>query len=313
MTGNASPPSAPAGQGSNQPTVTPAHKAGHGNWAGFKAAGLNLKTIMDIAEHDWGARLRGVDKPWLCWNVDDEWSLVQQKLVRSAGWTPVVGFDPRVGRPKDILPEAILIDFNEHLGLPLLYPHFPLEFAFLFCDRLAFWHSDLVIRREKMDRLAEMFANLKDGETAATWVFPGWRSIFKLNERRYWELVGCTTRGASRDQFEKGAGWWRGIWEHPSSVDPADIERKKRKSHWEHGAGIYYWERNFGGKVVVIKGAEYEEGHCSKINNKKYVTQMPLSLHGIRSKQWELRHNFSLHVVCEKLGLQDALTPPRDS
>ena len=28
----------------------------------------------------------------------------------------------------------------------ILYPHFPLEFAFLFYERIAFWLSDLLIR-----------------------------------------------------------------------------------------------------------------------------------------------------------------------
>src|SRR5438876_4443353 len=80
---------------------------GTGNW---KAYTLPLERIYAAAGM-WRRQLEGVEKPWLCWNVSPRWSLVQQKLVREVGWTPVVGFDPRAGAPP-LIAGALLIDFN---------------------------------------------------------------------------------------------------------------------------------------------------------------------------------------------------------
>ena len=44
-----------------------------------------------------------------------------------------------------------------------MWLHFPLEFAFLFTEHLAFWHADLLVRRAKMVRYAAQFAALPDG------------------------------------------------------------------------------------------------------------------------------------------------------
>ncbi len=279
-------------------------QVGQGQWGAFRALDLDLDAVLDIAR-GWGRQLEGIERPWLCWNVDSDWCLVQQKLVREAGWTPLVGFDPRVGPPKKVLPGAVVFDFNEHLGLPLLYPHFPLEFAFLFAGKIAFWHSDLLVRREKMRTLAAMFDELKDGRTAAAWVDPGLRHRFWERRNRYWELVGCTTRAASRDQFEKGCGWWMAYWAHPNQKEGRTI---RRRFYWDHGAGIYYWHKYAGGDVAAIDGREFEEGHFTKIGNKNYAgVREPNGSDVRRDMSQELVRHFDLKQACEKLELTDLL------
>lgn len=275
---------------------------GQGNWRAFRALGLDLRTVMDIAA-SWKPTLSCVDRPWLCWNVDDDWCLVQQRLVQHAGWTPLIGFDPRVGPPKRLLPGAVVFDFNADLGLPLLYPHFPLEFLFLFCERLAFWHSDLLVREDAMLALGRRFGDLPDGQTAATWVSPGMRHMFSHRKKRYWELVGCTTREASRDQFEKGCGWWMDYWAHPNQTKGDAI---RRNWYWDHGAGIYYWQKNFGGRCDSIDGAAYAEGHFTKIGNGQYVRVREGGWSDARrSMSDDIKAYFDLDQACTKLGLVD--------
>ncbi len=243
------------------------YRLGNADWGAFAKSGVTLDAIFAAAE-GWKARLDGVERPWLCWNVDDAWCRVQQRMVLEAGWTPLVGFDPRAGAPS-LEPGAVLIDFNESFGLPTMWPHFPMEFAFLFTDRLAFWHADLLLRREKMRKLAAMFAALPDGTMAA--VAPSrwnWRAFVKPREQRYWELVGCTTKGASRSQFEQGAGWWMRFNLHPSN-SPAE-QALRGKYYWDCGTGIHYWATRLGGKVTDIDAAYVEEGHCTGINRPDY-------------------------------------------
>src|SRR5947209_5182610 len=111
-----------------------AGRCGTGNWG---ASPPSLGEMFAAAK-DWADALRGIERPWLCWNVDPDWCLVQQKLVLEVGWTPIVGSDS--GNPPPLLPGAVYVDFNRRLRLPAMWMHFPLELAFLFCDRLAFWH-----------------------------------------------------------------------------------------------------------------------------------------------------------------------------
>jgi hypothetical protein len=282
-------------------------KCGQGNWGAFGQCGPGLALVREVAE-SWRAALRGVKRPWLCWNVSGDWCLVQQRLVSSIGWTPVVGFDPRVGPPPHLVRGAVAIDFNRGIGLPVMYPHFPLEFAFLFIEeRLAFWHSDLLIRRSKLEPLRRRFEMLSDGETAATWVSPGWRNMFRRSRRRYWELVGCTTPAASRDQFEKGTGWWMEFWNHPNCPDGRERDRR-RSYYWDHGAGIYYWHKVCGGRVVVVDGAPLEEGHCTKINNPSFKRSWPTANDAQRQMSVDLAANFDLSEVCHRLDLADLLT-----
>jgi hypothetical protein len=87
-----------------------------------------------------------------------------------------VGFDPRVG-PPPVEPGAILIDFNEGFGFPVMWPHFPLEFAFVFIElKLAFWHADLLCRMAVLKRLAAIYKSLADGEMAAVYDIGGRRN-----------------------------------------------------------------------------------------------------------------------------------------
>jgi hypothetical protein len=275
---------------------------GQGQWSAFCALDIRLGELMDIAR-GWGRVLEGIERPWLCWNVEPDWCLVQQKLVREAGWTPLVGFDPRVGPPPRNVPGAVVFDFNAELKLPLLYPHFPLEFAFLFAAKLAFWHSDLLIRREKMHTLARLFDELPDGRTAACRADPGLRHRYLPWRQRYWELVGCTTRAASRDQFEKGCGWWMAFWAHPNQPRPRAV---RRWCYWDHGSGIWYWHRRAGGDCVVLDAAEYAEGHFTKIGKKDYVgIREPNGSDVRRNMSQELVRNFDLARACESLGVAD--------
>jgi hypothetical protein len=277
---------------------------GQGQWPAFRALNVDLEELMNIAQ-EWGSELKAIDRPWLCWNVNDDWCFVQQRLVTEAGWTPVVGFDPRAGPPRRVLPGSVVFDFNKNLGLPILYPHFPLEFSFLFCERIAFWHSDLLIRRTQIRGLKDSFEALAEGQTAATWVDPGRRYKFTQRHNRYWELVGCTTRRASCDQFEKGCGWWMAFWAHPNQHNGQQI---RRQYYWDHGAGIFYWHKRAGGDVVVIRGSDYQEGHFTKIGNKAYMRTGELEGTDVRRKMSEeIARNFSIRDACAKLNLTDIL------
>jgi hypothetical protein len=278
---------------------------GQGNWLVFRLLGFDLAQVIGTMAR-WSKLFDGIDYPWLCWNVDDDWCYVQQQLVVSVGWTPVVGFDPRVGPPRRLLPQSRLIDFNAGFDLPVMYPHFPLEFAFLYTDRLAFWHSDLLVRSGMMEQLAKRFRNLPDGTTAVTSSGSRLQNLLKPNTRRYWELVGCTTRAASRDQFEKGCGWWMNFADHPNC--PSSIEASARKRcYWDHGAGIHYWAKKLHGDVAVLPQQRFEEGHCTKIGNPQFVPSWSDSRDAQRNMAIDLQRNFNLCETAKKLGLDKFL------
>lgn len=272
---------------------------GGGNWHYFNDSPFSMEDVHKAASQ-WTEALNGVEKPWLCWNVGSDWCMVQQKLVRAVGWTPVVGFDPRVGAP-ELLDESVLIDFNAHFKFPGMKPHFPLEFVFLFADRLAFWHSDCLLRMDKMRALADMFSSIPDGEMAA--VKPNERRLvrFMPHKRRYWELVGMTTRGASQDQFNKGCGWWMHFDEHISSNESE--RSRKRKYYWDFGTGIRYWQKKCGGKVHLIPESYVEEGHFTGIGKKDYKRVSPQNQK--RNLPLELSLNYDLMSACKKLDLMD--------
>lgn len=296
-----------SGAPANRPDLSDeVYKTGQGNWRAFGLTGFSLPRVIERTEV-WKQALKGIEKPWLCWNVDSDWCLVQQKLARHVGWTPVIGFDPRVGAPDKLVPDAVVVDFNDGLGLPVLYPHFAMEFAFLFCDRLAFWHSDLLVRTPLLEQIAAQFDAMEDGETFVTEDNQGWsRALFK-RYRRYWELIGCTTKAASKDQFEQGCGWWMNFFAHPNC--PNERERKLREKYfWDHGAGIYYWRHKCGGRVKVIEGRDIHEGHCTKIGNSKYRRTIPVNTSDAqRSMSSELSQNFDIVEVCRGLGLDSFL------
>lgn len=273
-------------------------KTGQGNW---KDCVFDVDVLLREAER-WKNQLAGLKKGWLCWNVDDDWCLVQQRLVEQVGWIPIVGFDPRKGPPRRLSRNAVLVDFNASLQLPAMYPHFPLEFAFAYIDRVAFWHSDLLIRLDRMRQIAEIFDGLPDGSMAA---IPErrLRHLLQPKQHRFWELVGCTTRGASRSQFENGCGWWMLYWSHPNQKQP-DAPRFKG-ANWDHGAGIMEWHRHHGGQVREIPLDWVEEGHFSQINNANYKRVSPK--HYMRDMSAELSLNYGLVDAARKMGLESLL------
>ena len=270
---------------------------GTGNWRAFK---LPMEAVQRASEQ-WRAAVGNADRLWLCWNVNSRWCLLQQKLVTEAGWVPVVGWDPNCGEgpPPAVLPNAIAIDFNALLGLPALFMHVPLEFAFLWCRKLAFWHSDLLLDREQMRDAATRFEALQDGEIAAVYSYGGLKNLLRRKSHRYFELLGCTTRGASQDQFEKGCGWWRGFDRHVNApTDPA--ERARREGYYrEHGIGIRYWEEHCGGKVQALSERAYARNHFSVNTVKQYRKG--------RNKSEEMEINFDLDRITRDLGIHDLL------
>jgi hypothetical protein len=274
-------------------------QAGKGNWAGFN---IPMGDIEKAAS-EWRNALAGVKRPWLCWNVSDRWCRLQQKLIQEVGWTPVIGFDPRSGPPSSLLPGSILIDFNAHFKLPVMWPHFPLEFAHLFADRLAFWHADLLCRLEVMHTLRDKFESLPAGAVAAVPQIGGRRNFFKFRHHRYWELVGCTTKDASESQFQHGSGWWRYIKYHPQCTDEKELRRRERY-YYDSGVGIMYWKRHYGGKVIDIPEKLVAEGHCTSINRKNYRTVDPK---GPRNLGAEIDMNFDIEEVAARLGIAHLL------
>ncbi len=276
--------------------VTAEKRAGQGDWGAFN---LPLERVFQAAA-GWRERLAGTDRLWLCWNMSPRWCLLQQKLVREVGWTPLVGFDPRTG-PPPTAPGAILIDFNAEFGFPVMWMHFALEFVFLYTGRLAFWHSDLLCRLPVMERLARTFETLEDGQTAAIRDTGGRRHLLNLRHHRYYELCGCTTRGASENQFYNGTGWWRRFEDHPKCLTAAERERRKNYN-WDHGAGIMYWKRFYHGPVVAVDPAGIWEGHCTEIGNRNYIA-LPEHTSALRNASQELDLNYSIEAVAERLGL----------
>jgi hypothetical protein len=271
---------------------------GKGNWGVFD---LPLENMYK-AGAEWSKALSGIPRAWLCWSVSDRWCTLQQKLIQAVGWTPIVGYDPRSGTPT-VVPGSILIDFNRHFGFQVMWMHFPLEFAFLFSDRLAFWHSDLLCRLETMRQLADMFESLPDGAVAAVPDLGGRRNFLNFRHHRYWELVGCTTRSASASQFEHGSGWWRHFGSHPSNKSENERLRRARY-YYDHGAGVMYWKRRLRGQVKEIPEKMVAEGHCTSINKGNYKRVEP---RGPANLVAEIDLNFDIEKVAAKLGIAHLL------
>ena len=283
----------------NRESEKDATQVGKGNWEAFD---LPLETIYKAAA-EWSQTLAGVARPWLCWNVSDRWCQLQQRLIQEVGWTPVVGFDPR-RRPSTVLPGSIMIDFNARFGFEIMFPHFPLEFAYLFANRLAFWHSDLLCSLQTMHTLRNIFESLRDGSMAAVCDNGGRRNFFNFRHHRYFELVGCTTRAASADQFEHGCGWWRLFKDHPRCIDE-DERRRRARYYWDHGVGIMYWKRRYGGQVVEISEGLVAEGHCTSINMKSYRRIDPSG--GSNHLVVEIDLNYDIEEVAAGLGIAHLL------
>lgn len=287
--------------------------AGIGNWGGFNASPFTYHDILTVSK-DWATALARVERPWLCWNVDPDWCLLQQRMVLEVGWTPVVGYDPRVG-PPPVLPGAVLIDFNADFQFGTMYPHFPLDYAFAYADRLAFWHADLLMPIQQLKAYASRFEGLSDGQMIAVEPrFSVRHRILDANSMRYWELLGCTTRGASRSNFDEGCGWWQSFYLHPNC--PSLQEFKKRSVlYWDCGVGIRYWHKQLGGHLVAIPEYEIAAGHFTRMRRKNYIAASVDNWSRDLSK--ELSVNFPLRSVCKEFGLEclydDALAIARRS
>ncbi len=201
------------------------------------------------------------------------------------------------------MPGAVVVDFNGHLRLPMMSMLFPIEFVFLFCEKLAFWHSDLLVPEREMRRISVVFDKLKQGETAAVRSI-SWRIFFSPKLWRYWELIGCTTRGASQDQYNKGCGWWRNFRFHKNR--PEDPKSPKWKGYsWDHGVGIMYWKRKHAGRVVGLKERRFAKGHYSRTRKRDYVAMSPNN--EFRDLRLDLIGNFDLRVCARELGLESYL------
>jgi hypothetical protein len=264
---------------------------GTGDWRWFDN---NLETIMKAAAR-WKKELEGVEKPWLCWCCEPDWCLVQQKLVKKAGWTPVVGQDKKETNVK-LVEGAIFIDFNREFGYPIMWGIFPLEWVFLFCEKLAFWHSDVILDLQTMKKISNMFDQLANGETCA---IRGWSHMDRLlrkTELRYWEVLCCTTKDASFSQFKNGCGWWRSPVKHINFKKVNVIP--KRDSFWDHGAGIYLWKKYFKGKVKAI-GIDIGKSHFSR--SSKFKSIKPSYREG---KSHQLKTYFDLAAIIRQHKLE---------
>ena len=275
---------------------------GTGNWKYFPVQALD--EVLAAAD-DWQRQCAGTARPWLCWCVDEEWCVLQQRLVAACGWTPLVGSDGRFPRPP-LVPGAVFVDFNERLRLPIMYMHFVIEWAFRFADVLAFWHSDVLPPVSMMKQIAAEFETIMPGEYVgvrhnANWpmrwrrLAKGYRRWTHINAHRWFEVVGCTTRQASQQQFECGCGIWHNIHLHPNATQRI----KNIVPFWEHGVGVWYWERYFGGRAreltVNIHPYHYVAKGAKRVLDDK----------GVWFKSRELRENYNVTELKAKLGLPE--------
>ena len=277
---------------------------GTGNWRTFPKE--RLPELFETAAR-WRTEFAGIEKPWLCWCLDDEWCFLQQRLVTAAGWTPVVGTDGRVARPS-LLPGSVFVDFNREFQFPTMWMHFPLEFQFLFCRRLAFWHSDVLPPLAVMNEIARWFDRIEDGQYMGVMANPGFRHFItrplrgKPYYKRWFEVLGCTTEGASRSQFEHGCGWWRNIQLHPN----ANPEISRRQPYHEHGVGLWYWQKYCGGNAVELPIPV--EPHHYTTHKATYKRSRSATNKLLDSKQAELRRSFDLVQIERSLGLAEQQT-----
>ena len=277
---------------------------GRGGWPAFRNIGAKLSDIESAATA-WEVQFRGIDKPWLVWNAHHDWCWVQQNLVESVGWTPVIGYDPRIGPPPAYTKNAVLINFNADLQLSYMHPVFVLEFMYAFADKLAFWHSDLLVPLNKLRSVADRFETLEQGETIATSTFRMKR--FWRRPGRVWELLGCTTRDASRHQFEVGSGWWSNFFAHINCPSETEAEHRKRNSGWDHGSGILYWKRYYGGRLKTIPLSLIEKYHFSPTSHPKIYKRIGPTTTRNLSKQ--LDGTISLKDACYFSGIEVPAPP----
>ncbi len=272
-------------------------QGGIGNWQAFDKP---LQQVLDLT-NTWREIIGPVEKPWMVWHVSDQWTVLQQRLVKHFGWTPIVGGDPRAGTPP-LEPGSVAIDFNAGLNYSPMYSHFPLEFIFRFTGRkMAFWHSDLLVRLDVLESVVDTFEKLRPGEMTAVLSTGGLRNLLSPGKHRYWELIGCSTSLASKSQFESGAGWWMNFAYHPNCPNEAERNRRK-KLYWDHGTGIMYWKRNYGGKVLEIKETKVNEGHCSSIGKANYNWGGGTTKNRTLFSALDL--NYNIRDVAKRLGIE---------
>lgn len=275
-------------------------KIGTGNWEVFPK---ELLPELFAAAAEWRDALRGIERPWLCWCVADDWCLVQQRLVQQVGWTPVVGTDGSVPRPR-LAPGAVFVDFNDRLKLPLMWMPFVQDFVHLMCSRMAFWHSDVLPPVSVMRTLAREFENAADGTIVVSRVKTGllqplrrWRKGRPPFYRCYGNYATCSTAGASQRLWDDGCGWWRNPQFHPN----ARAEIVAARPHWEHGVGIWLWEKYCQGRVVKLSVEmtpyHYSTHHPDYVRRKNDRRQLE------DSKLLELHRSFDLNAIVNRLGL----------
>jgi len=261
---------------------------GRGNWEAFPKEDLEK---VYIAAKEWKKILAKVDKPWLCWCMDDDLCSIQQQLVKSVGWTPIVGTDGRFSKPT-LHKRSIFIDFNKHFNYPIMTMQFPLEFAFLFVNKLAFWHSDLFPPVSIMKKIAFKFNRIKDGE------YMGIKIPLRYT-KRWFEVLGCTTKDASKSQFKYGCGIWRCIKSHPN------ISKKiiDADPYYDHGVGVSFWEDYFNGNVKEI-GIDINPYHYSITSKEGYIRTWKKNGYIDKSKYDELKINFNFDEIFKNLELK---------
>ena len=254
-----------------------------------------MKPIEEAAQ-EWERAFKGVEYPWLCWNIDDRWCVLQQKLVALTGWTPVVGCDTNIDNPT-ILPDSVYVDFNKILKLPVMSMQFPLEFVFMFTKRLAYWHSDFITSIPEMHKFSAIFESLKDGEMAVTWTLRGPFGFKFRKLNRIFELIGCTTSKASREQFEFGCGWWMFIEHHPNFR----TSDHQKKPYYDYGTGATIWHKKYGGKVIDLNPDE-KRGHASN-----YLLPHQPKKENHRSKAQDMNEYYNLDTIATNLGIAHLL------
>ena len=297
-------------------STTPAHRkwpherSGIGTWARFPND--RVGEIYEAAR-SWKRSLAGIERPWLVWCTDEDWCLVQQQLVVGAGWTPVVGSDGTCPRPR-LVDNAVFVEFNRELQLPVMWMHFPLEWVHLFCDRLAFWHSDLLPPKSVMKQIAEQFDSIRPNELIGVRDDPslgrmirrfvrGPRRWSYINARRWFELIGCTTAGACESQFRSGCGWWRLPQFHPNCTDRV----RNANPHSEHGNGIWFWEKYFGGltRELSVDVNPYHYNDQNRVGNRPVDdSQRGFDTTSVLFKASELQSNYDLNQLVATLEFE---------
>jgi hypothetical protein len=112
-------------------------------------------------------------------------------------------------------------------------------------------------------------------------------------------LCGCTTREASKDQFDKGSGWWKNIAFHPNAPQDREEQRHRKSLNREHGIGIRYWEKHYGGTVRKISERKISGGHFSVTSTRPYKIAA--------TKAEEMNINFDLTKIACDFGIDDLL------